>query len=166
MTFLVIGLLLPGRWQVQRSHLLAAPPEEIFPWLDSPARWAAWVPWPEAGASFAGPPEGVGASRSWADPEWGEGTFTLTRVEPPSRVEYRVEVEEGRMTTLGTILLVPQDGGTRVEWQEEGDFGWNPLMGWVARFMDRLQGRELERSLVRLDALVRGEPLELLPPGS
>lgn len=154
--FLGIGFALPGTWEVTRSHAVAAPPAAIFPHLDSPARWEGWVPWPEAGARFDGPASGVGASRSWDDPEWGDGTFTVTAVEPERSVEYTVAVEEGRMRTEGRIVLTPEAGGTRVDWTERGDFGWNPLMGWVARYMDRLQGRELERSLVRLDGLVTG----------
>jgi hypothetical protein len=159
--FLAVGFALPGTWEVRRSHLVAAAPEAVFPHLDSPARWESWVPWPEVGARFDGPPEGVGASRSWDDPEWGDGTFTLTVVEPHRTVEYSVVVEEGRMRTDGRLLLTPRDGGTLVEWSERGDFGWNPLMGWVARFMDRLQGRELERSLARLEGVVTGST----PPG-
>lgn len=156
LVFLVTGLLLPGTWEVSRSHQVAAPPEAVFPYLDSPARWETWVPWPETGAAFQGPAEGVGASRSWDDPEWGDGTFTLTAVEPSRLVAYTVEVEEGRMRTDGRLVLTPVQGGTLVEWTERGDFGWNPLMGWVARFMDHLQGRELERSLDRLDGVVTG----------
>lgn len=160
--FLGIGFALPGTWEVSRQHLVAAPPEAVFPHLDSPARWEGWVPWPETGARFEGPPEGVGAARGWDDPEWGDGLFTLTAVDPLRRVDYTVEVEEGRMRTEGTLTLTPWEGGTLVEWTERGDFGWNPLMGWVARFMDRLQGRELERSLARLEGLVTGA----LPAGA
>ena len=69
------------------------------------------------------------------------------------RVRYRVEVEGGSMITEGTIDLERlADGteGTRVTWRETGDFGWNPILGYVARAMDRLQGREMEVGLERL----------------
>lgn len=156
--FLGIGLVLPGEWAVERSRTVPAHPEAIFPYLNSPARWEAWVPWPEAGARFDGPSEGPGAARAWDDPEWGDGVFTITEEEAPRSVSYTVAVEEGRMTTRGTVTLDGTGDSTRVLWREEGDFGWNPLMGWVARFMDRLQGRELERSLVRLEEVVTGAP--------
>lgn len=156
--FLGVGFLLPGSWAVERERTLPAPPEAIFPYLNSPARWEAWVPWPEAGARFEGPPEGPGAARGWDDPEWGDGLFTITAQDAPLRVAYEVAVEEGRMITRGTVTLDPRGDSTRVRWREEGDFGRNPLMGWVARFMDRLQGRELERSLARLEEVVDGTP--------
>lgn len=151
-----IGFVLPGTWTVERSHTLASSPEAVFPYLNSPATWEAWVPWPEAGARFEGPPQGPGSARGWDDPEWGDGVFTITAEDPLRSVSYRVDVEEGRMTTTGTVTLLPRGDSTTVHWREEGDFGWNPLMGWVARFMDQLQGRELERSLVRLEEVVTG----------
>lgn len=152
--FLGVGMVLPGRWAVERDRTVAASPEAIFPYLNSPTRWEAWVPWPEAGARFEGPPEGPGAARAWDDPEWGDGVFTITAQDTPRSVAYEVAVEEGTMITRGTVTLTPLGDSTRVLWREEGDFGWNPLMGWVARFMDRLQGRELERSLARLEEVV------------
>ena len=168
--FLGAGFLLPGEWTVERSRTIGAPPEVVFPYLNAPARWESWTPWPEAGAAFGGPAEGPGASRSWDDPEWGDGIFTLTHEEPLRSVSYQVLVEEGRMETRGTLTLIPDAGGTLVQWREQGDFGWNPLMGWVARYMDRLQGRELERSLARLESVVTGQPMavpsDVTPPNS
>jgi len=152
--FLGIGFLLPGRWAIEREHTIAATPAEIVPYLDSPTGWEAWVPWPEAGAALSGPERGEGATRSWDDAEWGDGVFTIVRVEGDRRVEYEVTVEEGTMRTRGSLTLTPVQGGTRVVWEETGDFGRNPLMGWMARLMDKVQGRELERSLIRLEELL------------
>jgi len=40
-------------------------------------------------------------------------------------------------------------------WRERGDFGWNPLLGYVARTMDRTQGAQMEAALARLAERVR-----------
>lgn len=166
---LVGGLLLPGTWEATRTIHIDAPPEDVRPWIETLERWDAWTFWGEVEAEASGPPSGAGATRSWDEPFHGQGTFTLTEA-TPRRIAYRVEVEGGAMVTRGTLTLDPEDGGTRVTWTELGDFGWNPLMGYAALTMGRVQGTELRRSLQRLQAIVQGEPipdsLSVAPAGS
>ena len=147
---LLLGVVLPGRWTVERSLDIPAAPEQVFPYLNDVSLWATWTPWPDAEARLFGPDVGVGAGRSWNDPEFGDGVFTIVESVANESVGYRVEVEEGSMITEGRIVLESSAGGTHVTWREAGNFGWNPILGFVARIMDRLQGRELERGLERL----------------
>jgi uncharacterized protein YndB with AHSA1/START domain len=148
--WLVVGLLLGGRWEVERSATLAAPPAAVFPWVDDPRRWDEWAPLGDVSTTFSGPERGAGATRRWDDPEVGHGVFTIVSSEPEREVGYRVEVQEGRMVTEGTLRLEPEGEGTRVVWRERGDFGRNPLLGYVARTMDRAQGAQMESALAQL----------------
>ena len=152
---LLIGFLLPGRWDVERSAVVAAPPDAVFPWLDDPHQWDQWAPLGEVAATFSGPPRGAGASRRWTHPEVGDGVFTILSTILDREVRYRVEVQGGRMVTEGTLRLTAEGAGTRVTWQEQGDFGRNPLLGYLARSMDRMQGAQMEGSLARLGERVR-----------
>lgn len=156
--FLVVGWILPGTWKAERSTVLAAPPSSVFPWVDSPAAWQQWTPWPDSGVVHEGPERGVGARLAWNDEELGSGSFEIVEAHPDSLVRYRVVVQEGAMYTNGTMRLRAEGSGTRVDWKEEGDFGGNPLMGYWARFMERAQGAELEKALDRLGTLAEGAP--------
>jgi hypothetical protein len=147
---LLVGLILPGTWEVERSLEMPVAPEDVFAYVNDVSLWAAWTDWPDDAAERFGPPTGVGAGRSWNDAEFGDGVFTIVESVTGERVRYRVEVEDGAMITEGTIALDPLEDGTRVTWRETGDFGWNPILGYVARAMERLQGRELEMGLERL----------------
>jgi len=151
--FLLIGLLLPGDWEATATHTIAAPAEDVMPFLDSPEGWRQWTPWPEEGVDRSGPSRGPGARLSWNDPELGSGSFTIVSAEP-ERVEYAVEVDEGTMVSNGVIALTPANGGVRVDWHEQGDLGRNPLMGYWALSMGRAQSEELTKGLERLDSLV------------
>lgn len=151
--FLVVGFVLPGTWSAERTEVLDAPPEVVFPLVDAPASWRTWTQWPDSGLVAEGPERGVGARLSWDNRELGQGSFEITEVIPLRTVRYRVQVEGGSMYTDGIFSLEPAGEGTLVRWREEGDFGWNPLMGYWARFMERAQGRELEKALDRLGAL-------------
>ena len=152
---LLIGFLLHGRWDVERSAVVAAPPAAVFPWLDDPHQWDQWAPLGEVAATFSGPPRGPGASRRWNHPEVGDGVFTILSTIADREVRYRVEVQGGRMVTEGTLRLTADRAGTRVTWQEQGDFGTNPLLGYLALSMDRIQGAQMEGSLARLGERVR-----------
>ncbi len=149
-SLLLVGLVLPGTWEVERSLDIPAPPAGVFAYVNDVSLWDAWTDWPQASGERPGPSVGVGAQRRWDDPEFGDGVFTIVESVATERVRYRVEVEAGSMITNGTIELDPIADGTRVTWRETGDFGWNPILGYVARAMDRLQGREMELGLERL----------------
>ncbi|MDE2773699.1 MAG: SRPBCC family protein [Gemmatimonadota bacterium] len=150
---LVTGLLLPGTWRAERSTLVEASPAAVFVWLEDPRRWDRWAPLGDVATTFSGPERGVGATRSWDHTEMGDGTFTLTAVVPGREVRYRVSVQEGSLVTEGALTLESEGNGTRVTWSERGDFGLNPLMGFMARGMDRLQGAQMEGALARLAEL-------------
>lgn len=164
--FLGIGWLLPGTWSAERTAVLEAPPSAVYAWIDSPAGWRRWTPWPDSGMVAEGPERGAGARMAWDDEELGTGAFEIVEARPDSLVRYRVEVQDGSMFTVGTLRLAAQGAGTRVVWREEGDFGANPLMGYWARFMERAQGSELEKSLARLGDLAMhgGEPRDTVAP--
>jgi len=148
--FLLVGLVLPGTWEVRREAELQASPAEVYPLLADLDAWEAWTHWPELSGFESGANTGVGATRAWDDGNYGQGRLTVTSLLPDSHVGYEVEVD-GSMRFEGTLVLTrTEQGGTALIWTERGDFGRNPLMGYTARSMDRLQGREMEKSLARL----------------
>lgn len=159
-TILAIGFLLPSDWNAQRDAWIDAPPEEVFPFLHGAEVWQLWTPSPETGVELFGPATGVGSGRRWDDPGYGKGEFVILEADPAQRVAYRVEVEDGSIVIQGWLELEGESSGTRVRWYEEGDFGWNPLLGYLAGRMGDLQGGQLEASLSFLRALVEeGHPL-------
>lgn len=154
---LVVGLLLPSRWEVERSALMSAPADAVFPWLDDPHRWEGWAPIGQVQATFSGPARGAGATRRWDDPQVGDGVFTIVSAVSDREVRYRVEIQGGTLVTEGTLRLEPEGSGTRVVWREAGDFGANPLFGYLARSMDHMQGAQMESALARLADSVAAE---------
>jgi uncharacterized protein YndB with AHSA1/START domain len=155
--FVVVGLLLPSSWSTERTRTLAAPPDQVFPWLEDLARWREWSAMGQVEGILSDPSRGAGATLEWDDPQWGAGTFRITEVAPDRRVLYEVEVEDGSIRTRGSIHVSPGDsGGTDIRWREEGDLGWNPLLAYFALGMERMQGDELDKSMDRLQALLEG----------
>lgn len=154
--FLAVGFLLPSAWEARAETIVDAPARAIMPLIDSPEGWTRWTTWPDSGTARTGPARGAGASVAWDDRELGSGRFTIDEVRPDRSVAYSVEVEGvggAAQRTTGEISLgEAPGGGTLLRWREEGDLGTNPLMGYWARSMRRMQSSEMAKSLDRLAA--------------
>ncbi len=148
-TLMLIGLVLPGTWTAEASIQIEAAPAEVFPFLNDLARWDTWTNWGEIDSELSDPSRGVGASRSWDDPDFGSGSVTITDSGSPTFVRYEVEVEGGASVT-GELRIESLGTASRVIWREDGDFGRNPLMGYVARGMAKSQGAQLAEGLEKL----------------
>lgn len=152
--YLLVGLLLPGTWKAEAETVFSAPPSSVFPFLDRMDRWVLWNPMPESGTLVVGPPSGVGAGIDWDDPQYGVGDVRIRTSVENERVEYEVHIEGGNLRIHGSMVLAAEDGGTRLRWTEEGDFGWNPLMGYAARGMEGSQSEAMRLNLETLRALL------------
>ena len=148
-TFMIIGLLLPGTWSAEASIQIEAAPEDVFPYLNDLSRWDTWTNWGDIESALSDPPRSVGASRTWDDPNFGSGSVTITSSSAPTLVRYEVEVEGGASVS-GELRIEASGGGSQVTWREEGDLGRNPLMGYVARGMRRSQAAQLTEGLEKL----------------
>jgi uncharacterized protein YndB with AHSA1/START domain len=163
---LVVGLLLPGTWEARWEEDLPAAPAEVFPFLDEPHRWTLWMPLPPSGVETFGPEAGQGAGLRWKDSHYGEGEFRIVESEANARVEYEVSLEGGTLRIRGALTLQPDGDEARLLWQEWGDFGWNPLLGYTARGMARGQSRVMAASLENLRVLLEGAPAYPEGPGA
>lgn len=150
LTLMGVGLALSGEWQAEAALEVAAPPEAVYPLLEDLRRWDEWTLWGDVESTFAGAPRGTGAVRSWKTEEFGSGNIQITDAQELTHVLYEVDVDEGSLKIFGRLELEATPAGTLIRWEESGDFGWNPLMGYQARFMSKAQGAQLEESLRRL----------------
>ena len=79
-----IGLLLPSAAQVERSIVIDAPAEQIFPHVNSMRAFHAWSPWsdidPDTAYEFSGPEQGVGSRMTWqsGNSQVGHGSQEIT----------------------------------------------------------------------------------------
>ncbi len=148
-TLMLIGVVLPGTWSAEASIRIEAAPTEVFPYLNDLSRWDRWTNWGDVNSELSNPSRSAGASRSWDDPTFGSGSVTITSSAPPSSVRYEVEIE-GSASVTGELTIEAVEGASLVTWREEGDFGRNPLMGYVARGMSESQGTQMAEGLEKL----------------
>lgn len=160
---LLLGsLFLPSTYRVERSLIMQAKPEAVFPYLNTLTKWPDWTPWtvtkyPDMKISFEGPEAGVGAIYSWEGKSTGQGTLKLTRSEPDKGLSYDLAFDHGKLLSTGVIHIEPLGEGVKVTWSNEGDLGRNPVSRYFGVMMDRMIGPDFEQGLRNLQKKVEAK---------
>jgi hypothetical protein len=128
----------------------------VFPYLNRPELWIRWNSVPETGLVMVGGSAGEGAGFEWNDPQYGSGRFIIRKSHPSSLVRYEVLIEGGSLRVRGTLDLTSDGDQCILRWSEEGDFGWNPILGYAARGMADSQAQAMNASLETLRRLLEG----------
>ncbi|MEM9343507.1 MAG: SRPBCC family protein [Pseudomonadota bacterium] len=159
--FVAGGMLLPRNVDIARSIEIDAPPEAVFPHVNSLKAAEAWSPWlgldPDVALTYEGPDEGVGAKLAWQSehPNVGNGKQEITLSEENARVETALDF--GDMgTATASYVLVEKGGGTEITWGLGLDMGAGPVGRWFGLMMDGQVGADYETGLQNLKALVEG----------
>ena len=153
------GFLLPSSVQVERSIVIAAPAEAIFPHVNDLRAFQAWSPWaerdPQMRLEFSGPDRGVGQHVRWESDhdEVGSGTQEIVESVPHERVATRLDFG-GMGTARAAFVLVPEGDRTKVTWLLDSELGSKPLMRYLGLMLDEWVGADYEAGLSRLKELV------------
>ena len=150
-------------FRVERSILIAAPPQAIFPYIDDFHRWVDWSPYekmdPAMRKTYSGAAAGQGAVYGWAGKKAGSGRMEIRQSQPPARVLIQLDFSKP-MTAHNTaeFTLTPQGEATRVTWAM---YGPRTLMSKVMGLffsMDKLVGPQFEEGLETLKRLAERAP--------
>lgn len=153
---IVIGFFLPSRAHVERSIIVDAPPEAVFPLVNNLREFNKWSPWsekdPAADYVFDGPDSGVGARLTWASnkPDVGSGSQEIIASDPHKLVRTQLDFGAQGVATAH-FILIPQDGNkTQVTWGFDADFGWDLLGRYFGLWFDYWIGPDYEHGLEKL----------------
>ena len=159
----VIGFFLPQHIHVERSAVIGMDQSTMYAYLQNPKNFMDWSPWNEVDPSievkYFGPETGVGAGYSWTseDPMVGEGTWTIARSEPMSKIEVDIKFgEDGG--GLSTYKLEPSGEGTKITWMMDSDMGFWPIGRYFGLMIESSLPPMYERGLVLLDSVVAAMP--------
>ena len=157
--FIVVGSMMPSVWHVERTTVINAAPEAIFPWVNDIRRWQEWSPWneqkdPTFKRSFGGPERGIGATMMWDGENLGRGRVGITSSIPYEKVSYDLFLDDSMTPSKGAVALVPQATGTIVTWTDDGDMGANLFGRFALDDIDATLGPDLEMGLSNLKSKV------------
>ena len=158
---LLLALRQPDTYRVQRSTLVAAPAERIFPLIADLRQMNSWNPFvqrdPQIKGSYSGPGAGPGATYVFEGKQAGSGTLRVTDTAVPTRVAMKLDMG-APMAAHNDILftLEPEGGATRVSWTMQGH---SPFLGKVMGVVfnvDKMVGGAFEEGLAALKLRAEG----------
>lgn len=145
----------PDAMHFERSVVIAAAPEKIFPHLNDFRAWDAWTPYnkdPAMKKTYGAVAAGKGATYAWeGNKDVGKGEIAITDAAAPSRIAldlHMITPFEARNVVVFT--LVPEGPATRVTWAMDGK---NNLIGKALGLfmdMDKMVGGDFEKGLASL----------------
>jgi uncharacterized protein YndB with AHSA1/START domain len=146
----------PDVFRVERTAVINARPETIFPLIDDLRAWDRWSPWakkdPAAKGVHSGAASGVGAAFAWdGNKQVGKGRMEIVASEPAKRVAYKLDFEkpfEGHNEAV--ISLMPEGGATRVSWVMTGPMPFISKVMCMFFDMDKMIGRDFEAGLASI----------------
>ena len=158
----LIGFLLPASYRVERSVVVQAKPDAIFPYVNTLKKWPEWSAWnvekyPSLTYHYSGPEAGPGATSEWTSKDAGSGKLVVTSATVPTRLEYDLSFEQGKYQSKGTFTFEERTEGTKVVWADAGNMGWSPLNRWFGLLMDKFMGPDFEAGLAKLKSVAEAK---------
>ena len=149
----------PDTFHVERTAIINAPPEKIFPLINDFNQWQAWSPYekkdPAMKRTFEGATSGQGAVYNWdGNKDVGAGRMEITEATQLSKVQIKLDFIrpfEGHNVT--TFTLSPATQGTTVTWAMDGP---SPLIAKVMGLffnMDTMIGGDFAQGLENVKSL-------------
>lgn len=153
---LIVAATRPDTFRVERSVVIAAPAEKIFPMIDTLQNWRAWSPWerkdPAMQRGYSGPASGVGAAYAWkGNKDVGAGRMEIVESIPSSTIRFKLDfLVPFEAHNEAVFTLEPDAGGMRVNWAMTGASSYLfKLMGLFMN-MDEMIGRDFATGLATL----------------
>ncbi len=167
---LVVGVLAiaankPDTFRVERTVVVKAPPEKIFPLINDFHHWVSWSPYekmdPVMKRTYSGAPSGKGAVYEWeGNKKVGTGRMEITEALPPAKIILKLDFFapfEGHHT--GGFILEARGEETFVVWYMQGLNSYMAKLMCLFVNMDHMIGKDFEVGLVNLKSVVENSPL-------
>ena len=149
-------------YTVERSAVVDAPAEHVYAQLVDFHRWPAWSPWedidPAMQRSYDGAERGpVRSTPGRATARPARAGWRSPRRSSRDRVEIDLRFEKPFKARNDTrFVLTPEGGGTLVTWTMTGKKTFATKVMGIFRSMDTMVGKDFEKGLARLKAVVEG----------
>jgi len=162
--FVIVVATRPAEFRIERSTVVAAPPERPFSQVNDFHAWPGWSPWekldPGMKRTHGGAPAGVGATYAWiGNDDVGEGRMTIEKSDKDKTIGIKLEfIKPFAATNQTTFTFTPEGSGTKVNWAMEGQNSFMAKAASLFMDMDKLVGADFERGLASLKTISESAP--------
>lgn len=161
---IVLGLIAPKKYEVERSVIINAPKELVFNHVVKFRNWNGWSPWAEKDSTMTYTVEGKdgeeGSVYKWVgDPKiTGSGEITNTGVTPNEEMAYHLHfIIPFESESDGYNRVADAEGGTKVSWGMSGKNAFPMNIMFLFMSMDAMMGPDFERGLELLKGICEKE---------
>jgi len=162
----LLGLIGADSYRVERSMVIAASSEQIYPYVSNLSSQQEWGPWLEMDKNAASHLEGtdgtIGAEWKWEGDTIGNGTQEIVALDPYKNVGTKLTFSNwmGESSADNTFTLEPTASGTKVSWAVVGENGFVGKLMSKFISMDDWMGPMFEKGLTSMKGLVEKEAAE------
>ena len=150
----------PKTFRVERSILVKAPADVVFPYINDFHLWSRWSPFekldPNLQRTFSGPDAGRGATYEWlGNREAGQGKMVIKESVPAQRLAIDLFfLKPFKSTSLAEFTFVPAASGTTVTWAMSGNNTTAGKAISLVMSMDKYLGTAFDEGLSNLKRVV------------
>jgi len=162
----LLGLIGADSYRVERSTVITASPEQIYPYVSNLSSQQAWGPWLEMDKNATSRLEGtdgtIGAVWKWEGDTIGNGTQEIVALDPNKNVGTKLTFSNwmGESSADNTFTLEPTAAGTKVSWAVIGKNGFVGKLKSKFMSMDDWLGPMFEKGLTNMKSMVEKEAAE------
>lgn len=151
----------PGHSHIERSKVIQAAPQDVFPFANDMKKWVTWNPWaamdPKQKVTFSDNPVGQGAWYTWEGEVTGQGKMTILSTKEPELIKESLEFFKPFEAKADvSFSFQPEGTGTKVTWTYDSDNGFMAKAAGMFMDMDAMLGADFEKGLNSLAPLAEG----------
>lgn len=155
----------PGQFSYERSGVIHASPERIFPFISQFKLGTQWSPYEKADPQmkhvYGGTDGTVGASEDFESDKSGSGRLEILNLVPNERVEIRLTMTKPfRAENFVVYKLTPERDGTRFSWSMSGDGGFVGKLVRTVIDCEKIVAGQFGEGIANLKALVESQTKE------
>ncbi len=160
---LVYASTKPNDFRYERSIVIQAPPEKVYPLISDFHTWAQWSPWekidPSMKKTYSGPANGIGTVYEWeGNKDIGKGRMEIRDANSPSKIVIKLDfLAPFEAHNTAEFTLVKSGDSTQVTWVMFGkNIFFSKIMG-IFLNMEAMIGKQFETGLINLKRLGEGK---------
>ena len=156
---LIMAAAKPDTFRVERSAIVNAPADRVFPLIADFREWLKWSPWegrdPALKRTYSGADRGKGAVYAWdGNKNVGSGRMEILEVTSPSNIVIKLDfLKPFEAHNTAEFTMQPQGGATNIVWVMHGPAPFMSKVMQVFMNFDRMIGKDFEMGLANLKTI-------------
>lgn len=155
----------PNRFHYERSGVINAPADKVFPYISDFKQGSLWSPYektdPAMKKSYSGPEGAPGSIMEFESQEAGSGKLEMLTLVPNELVQIRLTMTKPFYgENLVEYKLTSEGSGTRFTWSMSGENGFLGKLISVLIDCEKMIGKQFEEGISNLKALVESKSAE------